>query len=144
MLLANCQCSYPTSSRPWCVGIPIPLLMQSAFLLICSEQPLGMFPCILLAFHQIPTVHLHSALYHISSPQFTLSISADLPCLIFLQTSIQPCSVITSRQVCIQPHAVFFSSLYSYPNALPDNFCIVSCDKHYFQYCHCTRQEPKL
>jgi hypothetical protein len=75
------RCSYPTSSKPWyttqqpvmAVGCwYIHSFMQSAFLLICSGQPLGMLPCILLALHQIPTVPLHSALCHISSPTFTL------------------------------------------------------------------------
>jgi len=126
------------------VGRSIPLLLQSAFLLIYSEQPLGMFPCILLSLNQIPTVPLHSAFYLISSPTFTLVHICRFPFASFLQTSIQTCSVITSRQVCIQPHAVFFSSLYSYPIPLPDNFCIVSCHKYYFQHCYCNLQEPRV
>ena len=49
---------------------------------------------------------------------------------------------ITSRQVWIQPHAVCFSSLYSFPIPLPDKF-FISCDKHYFQR-HCTLQEQRV
>jgi len=31
-----------------------------------------------------------------------------------------------------------------FPIALPENFCIVSCDKHYFQHCYCNLQEPRV
>jgi hypothetical protein len=83
-------------------------------------------------------------LYCVSSPTFFRPLLQISLCFTVLQTSIQTCSVITSRQVCIQPNAVFFSSLYSYPIPFPDNFCIVSCDKHYFQHCQCTLQQSRV
>ena len=113
-------------------------------MLNCSGQQLGMFPCILLALLQILIALLHCTLYRISSPTFFFPFLQISICLIFLQTSIQTCSVITSRQVCIQPHAVFFTSLYSHPIPLPENVCILSCDKHYFQNCQYTLQESRV
>jgi len=79
-----------------------------------------------------------------SHPHLPLIISADFPLPHTSSYQHSACAVITSRQVCIQPHAVCFSSLYSFSITLPDNFCMVSCGKHYFWHCYCNLQEPRV